>query len=1242
MVTFSLPGEDSVAGTPPTTPKPRPPLPFSRRGVAASPLVGGSASRHGASSGLSSSRSTFNTRGEVPPANLKTGPISTARSMFRSSNLGHGAGASPSTPAALKRVFAPGATPEPGRSFRQSGMAPATPRASAARVADKELFPMRIASPPSELTGEALTDQVPKDWNAKGSIYADQFLAHLCPPDLDDEQRRQFFCILDLRRLKYAANEIFTRKDWKLNVLNFAKEFEKSRSIILLRYGLYEFRNVKPSKEVLKRWRRDHGLPDPEDEDVEPSPSKTTPSKKRKAAAADDDDDDGHSKTAAAAIDSHRLGKRRATVAGTQDDEHGQEVARPVFTPASTRPKSFTSAEVEQPRSKPPQAPSSPAKSLFEKIANKSASTAKVSDNAASAPPPPQPFLAHKPATSSSLARSVFTNPSSAQASPAPSNPFGYLSDASSAKNSGVDADADSESETGTSDKNEGQDAVESNVAPNNTTSVLGSDTGNKGKDSASGPMSGFDSAPATKTAIFGSAFGNSGQQTPSMFGVAQPETATKPSPFGSAAASSFGRSLFDRVSKDSDGQLVREEAKTDAAASENAPGPADQTWNPTTTPMKFAPTAPPAQKPSMFSNASSAPPPSFLFNSQKTTETPSSPFASNSSFTPANEPTVSFGAPGTTKDKDGSESDKENESRPTKKVTFEPQPPPSQPFGNAWPQTSSMSATETPKPSTSLFGSMTQTAPRGENSSLFFTQKNPQDGPASSLFASSFGKAKEPEEASKQLASGVGEASKATAAPAFGGQSKGFSFGNNSSSSPFGANTNAPFAGSSAAPSGFGATKPSTTPFGSFSSTTSTQTSSVFGASSSLAKPGEGNTGGSVANNAGFGFQSTTSSGDSADAKKRTFESPFMSSQQPDGQHAGKIVRLNPMESNAMGSSSMGQDNQMSSSLIVAQDGKKADEKATELQSGAVNSANHPGSSGVFGSGAAANPAPGGFVFNFNPQGTSGSGITNPFGGVSNPFASQSSFTSGSSAPTGGSQAAPTTSLFGSNPAAMQPSPSFGGTSGPSTSSMFTFAGSSTDAANAPPGGGLQAPRGSSTTGTNSPLNFGEGGSSLATTPAAGTPEPSSQANGGTGADEEGGEKHEQINLTDGAEVDEEVLYHVRAKALKFEPAEDTDSGAKSKSPWSTKGIGPFRLLKHKETGAVRLLLRAEPRGHVAFNRALLPNMSYEAENKYVKIATTTEGGDGLETWMLQVKTKDIAKKLAESLEKNKGFNNK
>lgn len=166
-----------------------------------------------------------------------------------------------------------------------------------------------------------------------------------------------------------------------------------------------------------------------------------------------------------------------------------------------------------------------------------------------------------------------------------------------------------------------------------------------------------------------------------------------------------------------------------------------------------------------------------------------------------------------------------------------------------------------------------------------------------------------------------------------------------------------------------------------------------------------------------------------------------------------------------------------------------------------------------------------------------------------------------------------------------------------------------------------------------------------MATTPAAGTPEPSNQAEGGGGEDGEGGageaDKQDQINLTDGLEPDEELLHEVRAKVLKFMPpgeGADEEEKAKPRSPWSTQGVGQLRLLKHKKTSVVRLLLRADPRGNVAMNRAVLAHVRYEATEKYVKVTTSNEAGDGLETWMVQVKTKELAKQLAEALEKHKG----
>lgn len=164
-------------------------------------------------------------------------------------------------------------TVTPGRSFRGAS-ADMTGR-SMSKTTATNLFPMRIASPPPEFDGEELAKQIPENPNRVGSIYADEFLSHLVPSELDDLQRRQFLCILDLRRLKYAANEIFAKKDWRVNIMNFAKEYEKSRSLIMLRYGLYEFKTVPASREVLKKWKQENNVPDEDAEMADDSTAKS-------------------------------------------------------------------------------------------------------------------------------------------------------------------------------------------------------------------------------------------------------------------------------------------------------------------------------------------------------------------------------------------------------------------------------------------------------------------------------------------------------------------------------------------------------------------------------------------------------------------------------------------------------------------------------------------------------------------------------------------------------------------------------------------------------------------------------------------------------------------------------------------------------------------------------------------------------------------------------------------------------
>lgn len=175
-------------------------------------------------------------------------------------------------------------------------------------------------------------------------------------------------------------------------------------------------------------------------------------------------------------------------------------------------------------------------------------------------------------------------------------------------------------------------------------------------------------------------------------------------------------------------------------------------------------------------------------------------------------------------------------------------------------------------------------------------------------------------------------------------------------------------------------------------------------------------------------------------------------------------------------------------------------------------------------------------------------------------------------------------------------------------------------------------------------------GASSLATTPAAGTPEPEAAKKdtaNGTADDEDAPQDH-QVSLTEGGpgEEDEEVVHEVRAKALRHVPAkpDDDEDNKKKSSPWQTEGLGPLRVLKHKTTGAVRILLRTEPAGKIAMNKLVLPNFDYKVDSgaKWIRVTTAKDDGKGLETWMLQVRNNEFATKLAAVLEENKKANMK
>lgn len=472
----------------------------------------------------------------VPKSTSFSGVTSTPRNLFRSSALYSRPNMqtfSPRVPAAasnLNQSFPPNTPGKPPR-----GSTADVNGRILANTTSTELFKMRIPSPPRHLTGEMLASEVPDDPNRSGSVYADEFLAHYCPPDLDEHQRRQFFCILDLRRLKYAADDVFTKKDWKINILNFAKEYEKSRSLIMLRYGLYEFKTVRASEAVKKEWKQKHGIPDSEDESGSPRANGTpkrkaeeelTPTSNTLSTSA------SGSNKRARAQDASVKNKRKAD--SEPDENHPAKLQKPAAPPSAT-------------------------KSVFESIANnaQSASATPVKSTG-------KTLFASSTQPNGSLGTSVFG------AAPKPvgsTNIFGHLSDGS--KGSGNEG-ADEESDTGSEAEEEESEAQ---------------DVSQSDEQAASGGVS-----------------------TPQLFDTKKPTTNGMSSASSEAGDSTQGRSIFDRITRGTDGQPIRKVSPSDGGLfapppekersaspvkEQPAAAPANNTWN-AATPIKFAPTAAP------------------------------------------------------------------------------------------------------------------------------------------------------------------------------------------------------------------------------------------------------------------------------------------------------------------------------------------------------------------------------------------------------------------------------------------------------------------------------------------------------------------------------------------------------------------------------------------------------------------------------------------------------------------------
>ncbi|KAI1344862.1 hypothetical protein F5Y15DRAFT_410556 [Xylariaceae sp. FL0016] len=1188
-----------------------------------------------------------------------------------------------------------------------------------------ELFKMRIPSPDPGLTGEALSKEVPDDPSRKGTVYADQFLAHKCPPHFDDAQRRQFFCILDLRRLKYAANEIFVRKDWKLNILNFAKEYDKSRALIMLRYGLYEFKNVKPTEEQLRKWRTAHNLPDPDPEKSgstsRPSLAPKTSAPKRKA-----DDELAPKDNTLMASSITNQNKRRNMASDSMD---------PVLNaPAPFKKSKRKVDETDEPDENQPvklqKSTPNAASSKFESILNKAQSGAtspvkQPSNNATlfgaakssdasitngnnkssifSLPPSGSVFGTGKAPQSGSAFGSTLSAPKPGSTpSNSAGNIFSYLSESSANSSGNERGNVDDGSESGSEPE---QEQDNQDLTPNKGPSAAAS-TGTNTPPSLAGPSL----FPTSRT----------GTPAPNIFGGL---------PSNNADQSAKG-GLFGRVQLGANGQPLRateglerkggpspeeQSAAKKMPTSTPAKPPGDYTFNPATTPIIF-------QKPTDSTNralseektepasgmTSAAPKSSSLIDSDAvqgkhevhnrdaavadnaaTAKKPSALFGDLKKHSPAPQPPGLFGA------STGSEAEASK-----KPAIGTPATSQLGLFGysdtkpNAKPKDSGLFASTpetTSKPlAPSLFGKVPDQGSSPSGTSLFGATpaQNRSNGTSKEQIQNIFGatsNAKPAMQAQSPLGGLEGKSKpiETTDSSIFNNTPK------PSTSTSFGAGSTSLFGSTkpvevsaTSSKSIFGATdeqeKPSSTGFEFGSSKSDSISNGPEGKESSQAPktlpapastPAKSIFGTETPKPAApsiFGNQSTTmqkNPEESAIAKPSIFGTQSAITEKKTDESAAPKTNIFGSTPGASGSVfNFGGQTPATQSKPPAAPSVSfgaAPKSGPTFSFGASNPQTNGGGSNkpdfqFGGLNASSAPAP---SFSFGQDSSAGSSFTFTAGGatsqpVKNPFA-------GSSA----ASAAPT---FGDNPPMQTPSSSFTfsfGQGAPSTpgaappSQGSAVFGSASNGANGVPSFNFTSatPSQSSKKAPSSESNVfgflqagGEGPagasspfpapSSLGTTPVNGTPEPQSQNEDGEEAPQE------QLSLTDGGpgEEDEVLLHEVRAKAIKYVPVKPDDEDVGKKSPWTTQGVGPLRVLKNKGTGTVRILLRAEPRGHIAMNKTILADIEYKATQKTLSFATASDDGSCLETWVVQVKNAEMATELAGVLEANKNANKK
>ena len=159
-------------------------------------------------------------------------------------------------------------------------------------------------------------------------------------------------------------------------------------------------------------------------------------------------------------------------------------------------------------------------------------------------------------------------------------------------------------------------------------------------------------------------------------------------------------------------------------------------------------------------------------------------------------------------------------------------------------------------------------------------------------------------------------------------------------------------------------------------------------------------------------------------------------------------------------------------------------------------------------------------------------------------------------------------------------------------------------------------------------PSNTASGVTSRATSPGVTTGESANESNPEHNESDAPPEAQLDLVSEGPGEENEDTIFKVRAKALTWD---------ETKKDWVTRGLGPLRVLKHRETDVTRILLRQYPSGRIVINTNLLKGVNYENPQDKILFVPVVEENGNVVRYMVKVGKEEDGEELTEILMDNR-----